>query len=201
MPEVEDSRLRSQINLLSMPAESTRPLSALLSQVLVAFTLELDDAFERQMRESGYAGSSLSVVIWSNLMRFLAGASRSVRDLATQSLSSEKGVKFELGCLERWSFVTLEADPADDRPIAIRPHRLAGRLLRDGWGSGRGIRSDWLVRPTAKGCRAIEIWPPLFDEIESRWLARFGSDNIGGLRHSLEEIIAQLDVDLPHGLP
>jgi len=184
-----------------MPAEFTRPLSALLSQVLVAFTLELDDEFEKQMRESSYSGASLSVVIWSTLMRFLTGASPSVRDLAAQSLSSEKRVKFEVGCLERWSFITLEADPVDDRPIAVRPHRLAGRLLRDGWGSGRGIRSDWLVCPTAKGRRAIEIWPPLFDEIESRWLARFGSDDIGRLRHSLEDIIAQLDVDLPHGIP
>jgi DNA-binding MarR family transcriptional regulator len=184
-----------------MPVETTRPLSALLSQVLIAFTLELDDEFEKQMRESGYTGASLSVVIWSTLMRFLAGASLSVRNLAAQSLSSEKRVKFELGCLERWSFITLEADPADDRPIAARPHRLAGRLLRDGWGSGRGIRSNWIVRPTAKGRRAIEIWTPLFDEIESRWLARFGSDNIGALRLSLEHIAAQLDVDLPHGIP
>jgi DNA-binding MarR family transcriptional regulator len=194
-----------------MPAETTRPLSALLSQVLVAFTLELDDEFEKQMRESGYAGASLSVVIWSTLMRFLAGASPSVRDLsvrdfsvrdlAAQSLSSEKRVKFELGCLERWSFITLEADPATERPIARRPHRVAGRLLRDGWGSGRGIRSGWMVRPTAKGRRAIEIWTPLFDEIESRWLARFGPDDIGALRLSLEDIAAQLDFDLPHGIP
>jgi DNA-binding MarR family transcriptional regulator len=184
-----------------MPAETTRPLSALLSQVLVAFTLEFDDEFEKQMRESGYAGASLSAVIWSTLMRFLAGASPSVRNLAAQSLSSEKRVKFELGCLERWSFIMLEADPADDRPIAARPHRLASRLLRDGWGSGRCIRSDWFVRPTAKGRRAIEIWTPLFDEIESRWQARFGSNDIGTLRLLLEDIAAQLDVDLPHGIP
>jgi DNA-binding MarR family transcriptional regulator len=184
-----------------MPAETARPLSALLSQVLVAFTLELDNEFERQMRESGFAGASLSGVIWSNLMRFLAGASPSVRNLAAQSLSSVKLVKFELGCLERWGFIRLEADPADDRPVAVRPHRLAGRLLRDGWGSGRGIRSDWIVRPTAKGRRAIEIWLPLFDEIESRWLARFGANNIGALRLSLEDIAAQLEVDLPHGIP
>ena len=104
-----------------MPAETTRPLSALLSQVLVAFTLELDDEFEKQMRQSGYAGASLSVVIWSTLMRFLAGASPSVRDLAAQSLSSEKRLKFELGCLERWSFITLEADPADDAPSLSGP--------------------------------------------------------------------------------
>jgi len=159
------------------------------------------DEFEKQMRESGYAGASLSAVIWSTLMRFLAGASPSVRNLAAQSLSSEKRVKFELGCLERWSFIMLEADPADDRPIAARPHRLASRLLRDGWGSGRCIRSDWFVRPTAKGRRAIEIWTPLFDEIESRWQARFGSNDIGTLRLLLEDIAAQLDVDLPHGIP
>lgn len=184
-----------------MPDATTRPLSALLSQVLVAFTLELDDEFEKQMRESGYAGASLSAVIWSTVMRFLAAADGlSVRNLATQSLSSEKGAKFALGCLERWSFITLEADPASDPPIAVRPHRLGGRLLRDGWGSGRGIRSDWIVRPTAKGRRAIEIWPPLFDEIESRWLVRFGSDDIGTLRFSLEDIAAQLDLDLPHGI-
>jgi DNA-binding MarR family transcriptional regulator len=183
-----------------MPAETTRPLSALLSQVLVAFTLELDDEFEKQMRESGYAGASLSVVIWSTLMRFLAGAGLSVRNLAAQSLSSEKSVKFELGCLERWRFITLEADPAGDRPIAVQPHRLGGRLLRDGWGSGRGIRSDWIVRPTPKGRRAIEIWTPLSDEIESRWLRRFGADDIGTLRLSLEDIAARLDVDLPQGI-
>jgi hypothetical protein len=173
----------------------------LLSQVLVAFTLELDGEFEKQMRETGYAGASLSAVIWSTLMRFLASASPSVRNLAAQSLSSEKRVKFELGCLERWSFITLEADPADDLPIAARPHRLAGRLLRDGWGSGRGIRSDWIVRPTAKGRRAIDIWTSLFDQIESRWLSRFGSDRIGALRLSLEDMAARLDVDLPHGIP
>jgi len=184
-----------------MPSGTIRPLSALLSQVLVAFTLELDNEFEKQMRESGYAGAALSVVIWSTLMRFLAGASPSVRNLAAQSLSSGKWLKFELGCLERWSLVTLEADPADDRPVAIRSHRLGGRLLRDGWGSGRGIRSDWIVRPSAKGRRAIEIWPPLFDEIERRWLARFGPDDIETLRRSLEDIAAQIDLDLPHGLP
>jgi DNA-binding MarR family transcriptional regulator len=184
-----------------MAVETNRPLSAWLSQALIAFTLELDDKFEKQMREAGYAGASLSLVIWSTLMRFLAESSLSVRNLAVHSLSSEKSVKFELGCLERWGFITLEADSADKRPIPARPHRLAGRLLRDGWGSGRGIRSDWIVHPTAKGRRAIEIWTPLLDEIESRWLARFGSGGIGTLRLSLEDIAAQLDVDLPHGIP
>jgi hypothetical protein len=42
------------------------PLSGLLSQALVAFTVELDDEFERRMAESGHRGARLSLV-WSNL--------------------------------------------------------------------------------------------------------------------------------------
>ncbi len=49
------------------------PLSSLLSQALVAFTIELDNEFERRMAESGNHGARLSLVVWSNLMRFLVG--------------------------------------------------------------------------------------------------------------------------------
>ena len=45
--------------------DSGRPLSALLSQVLVAFTVEFDNEFERQMAEAGYPGARLSLVVWS----------------------------------------------------------------------------------------------------------------------------------------
>lgn len=46
----------------------TRPLSALLSQVLVACTIELDNEFELRMSEAGAPGARLSLVVWSNLM-------------------------------------------------------------------------------------------------------------------------------------
>jgi DNA-binding MarR family transcriptional regulator len=177
-----------------------RPLSAWLSQALVAFTVEIDNQFERRMGEAGYRGARLSLVVWSNLMRFLAEGAQPVRDLAALALAPEKQVKFELGCLERWGIVTLWADAADDRPVPTRAHRQAGRVLRDGWGSGRGIRSGWMVHLTDRGRKATEIWPPLLGEIERRWKARFGDDEIGCLRRALEGVLEQVDLELPHGL-
>ncbi len=182
-------------------SSAARPLSALLSQVLVAFTLELDNAFELRMSDAGYAGAGLSLVAWSNLIRFLANGGITVRSLAEQASAPETNIRFELGCLERWRFVVLEADSADARTIPVRAHRQARRILRDGWGSGRGIRSGWIVRLTDKGRKAAEIWPPLIGEIEERWQTRFGSDEIGSLRQALEAVVGEIDLELPHGLP
>ena len=178
-----------------------RPLSALLSQVLVAFTLEFDNEFERRMAEAGHPGSPLSLVVWANLVRFLASGPVSVHDLASRSLAPENSVKGELGCLERWRFLTLESDPTDNRPIPTRAHTRAGRILRDGWGSGRGIRSGWVARLTARGLAASRVWTPLFGDIEQRWQTRFGAEEIASLRRALEQIRAQIDLDLPYGLP
>ena len=55
-----------------MPSALQKPLSALLSQVLVAYTLELDCEFERRMLEMQSRGACLSLVMWLNLLRFLA---------------------------------------------------------------------------------------------------------------------------------
>jgi hypothetical protein len=180
---------------------SRRDLSALLSQVLVAFTVELDNEFERRMGEAGYPGARLSLVVWANLMRFVAEGAISARDLAAIALAPEKQIKFELGCLERWRFVALEPDPADGRPVPTAPHRPSGRELRDGWGSGRGIRAGWLVRLTSKGIIASEIWPALFVAIERRWETRFGKEEILRLRQALQDVADQLDFELPLGLP
>ena len=182
-------------------AALVRPLPALLAQVLVAFTIELDNTFEQRMREAGHPGAMLSLVVWSNLMRFLARGAAPVRDLAAEAMAPENQVRFELGCLERWGFVVLQAAAADNRPIPTRAHNRAGRILRDGWGSGRGIRSDWLVRLTGKGLAASGIWPSLPSEIEQRWEARFGSDGIASLRLALEDVLEQIELELPQGLP
>jgi DNA-binding MarR family transcriptional regulator len=178
-----------------------RPLSALLSQVLVAFTVEFDNEFERRMAEAGCPGALLSLVVWSNLIRFLATGDVAVRDLAVQALAPKKRIESGLGCLERWRFVVLRADPQDHRPIANRAHPRAGRMLRDGWGSGRGIRSGWLVSLTEKGRKAAAIWPPLFIDIERRWEDRFGQERIANLRQALQDVVSQLDVELPQALP
>ena len=45
------------------------PLSTLLSHILVAFTVELDNAFERRLRDSGQTPRVTSFVMWANFMR------------------------------------------------------------------------------------------------------------------------------------
>src|SRR5271165_1359376 len=162
------------------PVASTKTWSALLSQVLVAFTVEFDNEFERRMIQAGYHGATLSMVLWNNLVRFTTEGPISVRELAHRALAPEAHIRFQLGCLERWEFVVFQADSPDDPPVPSRPHNRSGRILRDGWGSGRGIRSGWKVLLTGKGRKAAELWPPLFGEIEQRWRERFGGETLPG---------------------
>lgn len=178
----------NSIGVVSINDVAVRSLSAMLSQVLVALTVEFDNEFERRMGEAGFPGARLSLVVWTNLMRFVAHGAVPVRDLAAHALASDKQIKFELGCLERWGFVALAPGPADIRPVPIAAHRLSGRELREGWGSGRGIRADWRVRLTSKGLTASEIWPELFGAIEQRWEKRFGEAEIGRLGQALQDV-------------
>ncbi len=180
---------------------SNRSLAVLLSQVLVAFTVEFDNEFERRMGDAGYPGARLSLVVWANLLRFVGTAGVSVRDLASQALTPDHQVKFQLGCLERWGFVVLQPDPADDRPVPSAIQRRSGCERRIGWGSGRGIRRDWMVRVTSKGFAASQIWPSLFGEIETRWERRFGKDEMSRLRQALQGVAGKLDLELPEALP
>jgi len=167
---------------MNMGAAPLKPLSALLSQVLVAYTVELDCEFERRMLETPDRGAHLSLMIWLNLMRFLENGQVSVRTLASRALAAEEQVKHQLGCLERWGFVLLQVGK------------------RAGFGSGRGIRADWPIRLTAIGETAIQIWPELIPEIDARWSKRFGNDT-ARLRGALEAIERRIDLELPQGLP
>jgi DNA-binding MarR family transcriptional regulator len=158
------------------------PLSALLSQILVAYTVELDGEFERRMLQTRSRSARLSLVIWLNLLRLLADGPVSVRTLAARALTTEDATAAGLSCLERWGVVELQ------------PGKRAG------FGSGRGIRADWPVRLTTSGETAVRIWPELIPEVDARWSKRFG-DDATRLRRSLEAIEHQIDLELPHGLP
>ena len=170
-----------------MAARETTPnrsLWALLSQTLVAFTVELDNEFERRMSDAGYPGALLSLTVWASLMRFVGESGITVRNLMTSASAPEERIRLQLGCLERWRFIELDPKPTSGR--------------REGWGSGRGIRGDWSVRLTARGLAASMIWPPLFGAIERRWEKRFGAEEIARLREALRDIADSIDVE-PHG--
>jgi DNA-binding MarR family transcriptional regulator len=182
------------------PKDSSRPLSALLSQVLVAFTVEFDNEFERQIAEAGYPGARLSLAVWANLMRFVPAAGISVRDLTAEAIAEQTHVKFQLGCLERWGFVTLQVENTAGKQAPARAGRQLLHAIRNAWGSGRGINGTCLARLTTKGEKAAQIWLPLFAAVEKRWRKRFGGDEIKLLRESLEAIAGQLTIELPQGV-
>ena len=183
---------------LTFPSSPPLPLSALLSQTLIAFTLELDNQFERKMLEAGFPGAGLSLAVWPNLFRFIREEGITVGDLT--SLASGPSHHM-LECFERWRFLTL-TPPESEPPLRMKSHRrIPGLTVRDGYGSSRDVRRDWIVRLTPKGLQAKAVWPPLFNAIEGRWRARFGESDVHNLRAPLEKVVNGLDVELPDGLP
>jgi len=184
---------------LGTSQDSSRYLSALISQTLVAYTLEFDNEFERRMHEAGYAGMMLSLGVWLNLVQLVTEGDITVRELAARALAPENAIKFQLGCLERWGFVVLRG--AADEPVKTGKRTKSGRVLREGWGSGRGIRADWRVALTKKGRAASEVWNSMSGEIEGRWAKRFGADQIEDLQQALWAVVSQLELELPPGLP
>lgn len=176
-------------------SDRNRPLSSVISQVLVAYSVEFDNEFELQMDRRGFPGSRLSLVIWARLIRFIPEDGITVDELRAQSSRAIAQVKHELGCLERWGFIGLH-DQLTAEGASMSSHRPAvGRERRKGWGSGRAIRGDWTACLTGKGLTAWKVWPPLFAEIDGRWEARFGKQHIGRIRQLLEALGQQVKGD------
>jgi DNA-binding MarR family transcriptional regulator len=170
---------------------SDAPFSTSLSHLLVAFTIELDNEFERRMAETAEKRPfRVSVVMWSNFLR-VVGDGIAVGSLPSATGLAKGRMLSTIGGMERWRYV--EVVPAGAR--------TAPESKRDGFGSARGLQQDWLVRPTAVGRVAREIWPPLFGEIERRWDARFGRGPVLELRRSLTSLVERLDARLPEYLP
>jgi DNA-binding MarR family transcriptional regulator len=168
------------------------PLSALLSHALVAFTIEFDNEFERRAphRTTNHAPSSgardapwlVSMVMWTKFLRFVPDAGVSVSDLQLLTQLSEKELRTWLTRLSKWwRYVVVEPDPA-------RSH-------------AKNPTAGWIVRPTAGGRKALEVWRPLTGVIESRWEKRFGKAEIENLKESLRAVVKQMDVELPGSLP
>jgi DNA-binding MarR family transcriptional regulator len=169
-----------------MRATNKLPLPALLSQLLVAFTIEFDNEFERQMphRTTDHGATTgsrsgpwlVSLVMWSNCMQFVGDQGVRLRELEQLA-----GTKTNLNGMERWGYVVVEPDSTT--------------------GPRKAPRSEWMIRATPKGRKAQEVWRPLFGAIEKRWETRFGATEINELRESLRTLDDRLDLDLPDCLP
>jgi len=162
------------------------PLPTLLSQVLVAFTIEFDNEAERRMphRTSNHGSTPdsldaswlVSLAMWENCMRYVGEDGVTVHALEGLARTTTN-----LGGMERWGYVVIEPDPTDPRP--------------------KPPRRDWVIRATDAGRKAQDIWRPLFGTIEKRWKTRFGTDEIARLREAPWTVFLQFEVNLPDCLP
>ena len=161
-------------------------VSALLSQLLVAFTIELDNEYEHQtihrttrqpLGGDVHRGPWLtSFAMYANCLQFLDEAPISVRDLERLARAATN-----LDGMRRWGYIRLSPPP--QRPYSKRP---------DG---------GWFIAPTPLGKVAQESWRALPQLIEQRWRERFGPGEVSGLRDVLLKINLGLDVAYPDFLP
>jgi hypothetical protein len=167
------------------------PLSTPLSQLLIAFTIEFDNELDHRLTEADLGHRlPISMVMWSNFLRFV-GEGITVGELPEASCTPKSRTLSTLGGLERWRYVF----------VSPKPSGAAPKSKRDGWGSARALRSEWYVRPTETGEKTQVLAPPLFGEVEQRWVQRFGADAIGELRQSLAASLEKVEVELPEYLP
>jgi methyltransferase (TIGR00027 family) len=167
------------------PPRGPLSLSALLSQALVAFTIELDNEAEHRLphRTTNHDGAGLgdgtwltSLAMFENCLRFVTDQPITVGELETLARTGTN-----LDGMRRWGYITIDG-------TAKKTHR--GR-------PGPGA----VLRATARGLRARQIWLPLPAAIEQRWTERFGAAPVGQLRQALLAIAGQLDPGLPDTLP
>ncbi|MGH8994942.1 MAG: hypothetical protein ACRDYB_02730 [Acidimicrobiales bacterium] len=164
-----------------MPA----PLSALLSQVLVALTVEIDNTYEsRAPHHTQRFGSQgpwlVSYGFWANLLRLVTDEAISVRELSTRA-GTERVPHPSLNGMIRWGYVYAGPDGARLRQKDPRP--------------------DWLVQATSVGrtCSAISAEVP--GEVEARWRARLGAETVDALGDQARSIVATTGLVLPGYLP
>jgi hypothetical protein len=164
---------------------SPAPLSTLLSQALVAHTIELDNEFEQRFADAGGGARVTSLTMWATLLRFV-GDGVTVRDFVAAVGLPKRQALSRLGGVERWRYVSMAGSASGKR---------------EGYGSARGTRDEWGIRYTEAGERAATIWPTLPDEIESRWRKRFGASELDDLVGALRAVDEATETALPDFLP
>ena len=164
------------------------PLSALLSQALVAYTIEFDNEAEHRLphRTTGHGASGpgdgapapwlVSLAMWETCMRYVTGEPITVGDLEARARTGTN-----LDGMRRWGYITI--DGTARKVHKTRPGPAA------------------VLRATAAGLRAREIWRPLPGFIEQRWRERLGADQLSRLRDPLTSMVSRLDPGLPDCLP
>lgn len=148
---------------------------ALLSQALVAYTIEVDNEVERRMPHFTlkYGSSNpgfgspwlISSAFWFNFLRYAGHGMTPVSELATRSGYPEARVTSAVAGLTRWGYVLHHPDPNDGRP--------------------KPPKRDWVVTPTTNGKRWHEAFPEVIADVETAWTNRHDADAMSALRAAL----------------
>jgi hypothetical protein len=167
------------------------PLSALLSQTLVAFTVEADNETEHRLphrtTDYGLAPSAppgapwlTSLLMYANCLRHLPDAGITIAGLLDRARTGTN-----LDGMRRWRYVTFTPGPGPGPDS----------------GHGQRPRPDALIRPTAWGIEARDTWRTVTADVESRWRYRLGTAAFDALRAALAAVAEHLDPLLPDCLP
>lgn len=149
------------------------PLHALLSQAWVAYAIEFDNEFEHRMPHRTTRHGSTN-------------GSRQTPWLGSMALW--------FNCMR---FLTDGAIPVRDLERLAQMNTNLRGMQR--WGYVRV--KDALISPTLAGKQAQKIWVTLLREIEQHWIDRFGRRHIDELRRALQDLVEQLEVQLPDCMP
>lgn len=161
------------------------PLSAVLSQLLIALTIELDNEYEHRSPSyvtmnagtKGFGGPWLvSYAMYAHFLRLVPDSGIRMADLATAA-GYGRPVHPGYHGLRRWGYATYTPDIAGSSP--------------------KQKDAAALVRLTLNGRDSRDRWGVLRDEYESTWMAR----GLGPLRDELVSFVEQLDGFLPEFFP
>ncbi len=175
---------RTPATPLPQAAESLS-LPALLSQALVAFTIECDNEAEHRIphrtkdygpSEQGTGAWLVSMVMYENCLKFVGEEPITVAELERLARTGTN-----LDGMRRWSYITIDG--------------TASKIHKSRPGPGA------VLRATARGLQAREAWTPIAGLTEQRWRERFGADQVGRLNDALRTVVTQLDPGLPDCLP
>jgi methyltransferase (TIGR00027 family) len=160
-------------------------LSALLSQALVAFTIESDNEVEHRIPHrtqdygasaQGYGAWLVSMAMYENCLKFVGDEPITVAELERLARTGTN-----LDGMRRWSYITIDG-------TAKKIHKS-----RPGPGA--------VLCATERGLQARQAWTPVAGLTEQRWRERFGPDQVARLKDALLAVVTQLDSGLPDCLP
>ena len=165
------------------------PLPTLLSQVLVAHTIEIDNEAEHRLphrttRGDPSASSTrhappwlVSFALWANVLQHLDDDGVDVAELRRRARTSQ----LLLGGLRRWGYVSLR--PPDGEALRNPP------------------QDDAVVRLRTAGRQAGTVWSSVPTDVDARWRDRFGTSPFDALVVALGSLFARLTIAPPAFLP